>query len=146
MTAMLSRNEAIDLLMAHYEHPANYGALPAADVVYTARTPGCGDEITLYIQLDAAGERVARVQFEGHGCTVSQAMASLLSERIVGVPVARLATLSVVDLCPELERGVLMSRIRCASLPLRGLQAALHTPTQAADGGEQASGRLAAAS
>ncbi len=131
---MLSRNESIELLMEHYQNPANYGALPAADAVYTARTPGCGDELTLYIQLDAAGERIMRVQFEGHGCTVSQAMASLLGERIVGMPVARLATLSVADLCPDIERGVLTSRIRCASLPLRGLQAALSSPLPVADG------------
>ncbi|NJL32871.1 MAG: hypothetical protein HC893_02200 [Chloroflexaceae bacterium] len=83
---MMDRFETIELLLDHYNSPRHHGPLAAATVSMPGRTPGCGDEITIYLQVDKTGTHVGCVQFEGTGCTVSQALASLLTERVQACP------------------------------------------------------------
>lgn len=117
-TETLDRFETIELLQAYYQHPPHYGSLADATLSLSGHTPGCSDQLTLYIRLSHTGQRIEQVQFEGAGCTISQAAAALLCERVTGMLVADLSALDVFALLPELDRGVLVSRIRCATLAL----------------------------
>src|SRR5207247_2364819 len=57
------------------------GKLPDAEVQVPGGNPGCGDVVTLYLKAKEGDDRVAAVSFEGVGCTLSQAAASILAER-----------------------------------------------------------------
>jgi nitrogen fixation NifU-like protein len=68
--------------MDHYHRPRNKGELENADLEEHLLNPLCGDEITVYAALD--GNKVADVKFEGRGCSISQASASMMTERLMG--------------------------------------------------------------
>ena len=70
------------VIMDHYQHPRNQGELEDADLREHLLNPLCGDEVTVYAALD--GDNVADVKFEGRGCSISQASASMMTERLVG--------------------------------------------------------------
>lgn len=124
-TAQLDRFETIELLLDHYQTPRHHGPLPQADVIHPGYTPGCGDSIVLHITLNERGTHIHQCSFEGTGCTISQATASLLTERVQGMPLAMVAALDVYTCFPELNPDVLRSRLKCATLALRTLQTAI---------------------
>ncbi len=70
------------VIMDHYQHPRNRGELEDADLREHLLNPLCGDEVTVYAVID--GDKVADVKFEGRGCSISQASASMMTERLVG--------------------------------------------------------------
>jgi nitrogen fixation protein NifU and related proteins len=70
------------VIMDHYQHPRNRGELEDADLREHLLNPLCGDEVTVYAVLD--GDNVVEVKFEGRGCSLSQASASMMTERLVG--------------------------------------------------------------
>jgi nitrogen fixation NifU-like protein len=71
-----------ELILRHYRHPRNRGELEGATAVVSRFNPLCGDEITL--QLRVRDGRVEEARFLGQGCSISQASASMLTERVVG--------------------------------------------------------------
>jgi nitrogen fixation NifU-like protein len=75
-----------DIILDHYKHPKGRGLREpfAAEVHHV--NPTCGDEVTLRVQLE--GDRVVDVSYEGQGCSISQASASVLHELLVGRSVA----------------------------------------------------------
>ncbi|NJM08002.1 iron-sulfur cluster assembly scaffold protein [Candidatus Gracilibacteria bacterium] len=119
----MDRQAIIDNLLDHYERPRNQGALDDADVVMPGGIPDCGDTITLYLKVEAG--RIAALTFEGQGCTVSQAAASILTDYVRDQPVERVALLDDAEFYVALGREVVQSRPRCASLALNTLKAAL---------------------
>lgn len=121
----MNRQDIIDLLLDHYERPRNYGALAEADVVMPGGNPDCGDVVTIYLALDDSGERVARMTFEGQGCTISQAAASMLTEMMSGAELTQIDQLDFNDIIDVLGRDVVSSRPRCATLALGTLKAAV---------------------
>jgi nitrogen fixation NifU-like protein len=70
------------VIMDHYRRPRNRGKFEDADLEEHLLNPLCGDEVTVYAAFD--GDRVADVGFEGRGCSISQASASMMTERLVG--------------------------------------------------------------
>jgi nitrogen fixation NifU-like protein len=70
------------VIMDHYQHPRNRGELEDADLREHLLNPLCGDEVTVYAVID--GDNVQNVKFEGRGCSISQASASMMTERLVG--------------------------------------------------------------
>jgi nitrogen fixation NifU-like protein len=74
-----------EVILDHYKSPRNKRALPGAERSCTKNNPLCGDEITVHAHL--ADGRVAEVTFEGSGCSISQASASMLTEAIGGASV-----------------------------------------------------------
>ncbi|GAB4206783.1 MAG: iron-sulfur cluster assembly scaffold protein [Roseiflexaceae bacterium] len=121
----MDRQEAIENLLDHYERPRNRGALDDADVTLPGGNPGCGDVVTIYLKLDQAGERVEKVTFEGQGCTISQAAASMLTEMVEGRPLSTIDDMDFNDMIDHLGREVVSSRPRCATLALGTLKAAV---------------------
>jgi nitrogen fixation NifU-like protein len=70
------------IIMDHYQHPRNRGTLEGADLEEHLLNPLCGDEITVYAYLRDG--KVVDVKFDGRGCSISQASASMMTERLMG--------------------------------------------------------------
>lgn len=119
----MDRQSQIEFILDHYEHPRNHGKLDGADVVSEGGNPGCGDIVTVYLKVDGEN-RVQQVTFEGQGCTISQAAASLVTEMVTGQPLDEVLGLSYDAIIDELGREVVMSRPRCATLALGTVKAA----------------------
>jgi nitrogen fixation protein NifU and related proteins len=71
-----------EVILDHYKSPRNKRDLPGAELTCSKNNPLCGDEITIHAHL--ADGRVAEVTFEGQGCSISQASASMLTEAVTG--------------------------------------------------------------
>ncbi len=121
----MDRQEAIEYLLDHYQHPRNHGSLEDADVTMPGGNPGCGDIVTIYLKINDAGDGVERLTFEGSGCTISQAAASILTEMVEGRPLAEVDEMDFNDMIDELGREVVSTRPRCATLALGTLKAAI---------------------
>lgn len=120
---MPTRQESIDFILDHYEHPRHRGVLTDASLVLQGGNPGCGDVLTFYLRLGADG-RVAAVAFEGEGCTISQAAASVMTDKVLGLTLAELTAMDQEALIAEMGREVVSTRIRCATLALNLLKTA----------------------
>ncbi|MDX8401674.1 MAG: SUF system NifU family Fe-S cluster assembly protein [Mariprofundaceae bacterium] len=71
------------VIVDHNKHPRNFGRLDPCDCEAEGHNPLCGDRLHIYMKLDDAG-RIADVRFEGEGCAISVASASLMTEAIKG--------------------------------------------------------------
>jgi nitrogen fixation NifU-like protein len=72
-----------EVILDHSRHPRHYGAMHGASHKAEGYNPLCGDRVTVYLQLDADG-RVADITFEGKGCAISQASASMMVDMLKG--------------------------------------------------------------
>jgi len=155
----VDRETRVAWLVDHYQHPRHRGALPDAEVRMPGGNPGCGDVLTAYLKTAPGEDRVAALSFEGQGCTLSQAAASILAERVNRdrPTFATVLAFTYEEMMDLLGRDIVSSRPRCATLALgtlkaavrrlvtdRGLRAAgrteaevraLHAEAEAADGG-----------
>lgn len=77
-----------EVIVDHNRHPRNYGRLEAANYRAEGFNPLCGDRLTLYLKVNDAGV-IEDVRFEGSGCAISVASASLMSEQIKGKSVSK---------------------------------------------------------
>lgn len=123
------------VIMDHYSHPRNKGKISPDALTVELKNPTCGDEITL--QLLVEDDHVKDVRFEGVGCSISMASASMMSEAIKGKSIADATRLSEefrklmkgetadADLLGDLESlgGVskFPARIKCATLAWNAL-------------------------
>src|SRR5579884_2030406 len=118
----MDRQEYIETLLDHYEHPRNRRAIEGAEIDYTGGNPGCGDIVHMYASVDGEG-RITDVAFEGEGCTISQAAASIVTEMVQGKTLAELDEMNYETLVEELGSEVVAPRIKCAVLALGTLKA-----------------------
>jgi len=72
-----------EVILDHSRHPRHYGVLDRASHKAEGYNPLCGDRVTVYLQLGADG-RVADIKFEGKGCAISQASASMMTDMLKG--------------------------------------------------------------
>lgn len=130
-----------DVIVDHNRNPRNFGKLDPADAQADGHNPLCGDRLTMYVQLD--GDRIRDARFEGAGCAISVASASLLTESVKGktldavkhlfddmhslltqqdanVDTAKLGKLAALQGVREFP-----ARVKCASLCWHTLNAAL---------------------
>ncbi|NTV63406.1 MAG: iron-sulfur cluster assembly scaffold protein, partial [Oscillochloris sp.] len=84
----MDRQQIIERLFDHYEHPRHSGQLVPADLVHSGGNPDCGDMVTFYLRFDQAAAALVGLSFEGCGCTISQAAASLLCEQLQSAPLS----------------------------------------------------------
>ena len=75
-----------ELIVDHSKRPRNFGKLEGADHEATGHNPLCGDKVTVFLKVEDG--TVQDVHFQGVGCAISTASASLMTERIKGKPVA----------------------------------------------------------
>ena len=71
-----------DVILDHNRQPRNFGPLQPADAHAEGHNPLCGDRLTVSLRLD--GDRIADIRFEGQGCAISTASASLMTEAVKG--------------------------------------------------------------
>ena len=129
-----------DVILDHNRSPRNFGRLEPADAQAAGHNPLCGDKLNVTLRLQ--GDRVQDLRFEGQGCAISTASASLMTEAVKGrsrEQIARLyeevhALLTAPTEVPSPDLGKLMAlagvaefpaRVKCASLCWHTLNAAL---------------------
>lgn len=102
--------------MDHYKNPRNHGRLESPTFTHTGENPSCGDTITMDVQLADDGETIERVAFSGDGCAISQASASMLTQRLPGTTLSELAEMDTDDITEMLGVDISPMRIKCAVL------------------------------
>lgn len=120
---MFSRQDYIDNILDHHDNPRNKRALGSADIEASGGNPGCGDIVVMYARLDDEG-RIAEAAFQGEGCTISQAAASMLTEELVGRTLDEVRSMTYEDVIEELGKDVVSTRTRCATLALTIMKSA----------------------
>ena len=120
----MDRQEYIEYILDHHQHPRNKGRMEDADVQLGGGNPGCGDLITMYLKI-GDDNRVERATFEGEGCTISQAGGSIISELVSGMTLDGIRALDTQTMYDEMGEDVVRSRVRCATLALGTVQAAV---------------------
>ena len=128
--AALNREDYVETLLDYYENPRNRGVLDPAQLHASGGNPGCGDIVTMYARLNDTGQ-IEALSFEGEGCTISQASASILTEFAQGKTLEEIEALSYDDLIDLLGREVVSVRPRCATLGLSILKSAAQDYTRA---------------
>jgi len=125
----VDRETRIAWLVDHSRRPRHRGKLEDADVEVPGGNPGCGDVVTLYLKAKPGDDRVAAVSFEGEGCTLSQAAASILAERMnrLKPTFADVLAFSYEEMLDLLGRDIASSRPQCATLALGTLKGAVKT-------------------
>jgi nitrogen fixation NifU-like protein len=108
-------------LLDHYENPSNYGTLPNPDISHEEDNPLCGDHIRM--DLIVKDDMIAEVRFSGHGCTISQAAASMLTEKIEGKSLDEIKQLTKDDILEMIGIPLGPVRLKCALLALKVLKA-----------------------
>jgi len=116
-----------EVILDHYQNPHHAGHLDHADASYSDANTVCGDEITMELKVGADG-RVTDVGFEGTGCAISQASASLLTDQIIGMHIDDVLKLGRQDVLDNLG-GIELTpvRLKCALLGLGVLKACIYT-------------------
>ena len=120
---MLSRQDYIDNILDHYDNPRNKRVLEPADIEASGGNPGCGDIVVMYANLGDDGT-IVEAGFQGEGCTISQAAASMLTEELVGKSLDQVRTMSFEDVMEDMGRDVVSTRTRCATLALTIMKSA----------------------
>ncbi len=144
MTDVAALYQAVIVL--HDRAPRNRGALAAPTHAATVDNPLCGDVVTVQLQVD--GGVIRDVAFDGHGCALSRAAASIMTTRLRDADVTAARALAAVfarfvraDVDADTDDGATLgdlaafagvrrfrSRQACATLPFRALVAALDPP------------------
>ena len=132
-----------EVILDHSRNPRNFGRLDTVNHSARGHNPLCGDDLTIYIAVEE--EMVKDVSFEGSGCAISTASASLMSEILKGKTLEEVASLfdrfhemvtgdpsEKAEVAPELGKLAVMAgvrefpiRVKCATLAWHALQAAL---------------------
>jgi nitrogen fixation NifU-like protein len=130
-----------DVILDHNRQPRNFGRLEPADATAEGYNPLCGDRLSVFVRLE--GDRIQDLRFEGKGCAISTASASLMTEAVKGKSRAAVEEiyqrvhelLTKHDAPPSQDLGKLAAlsgvrefpaRVKCASLCWHTLNAALH--------------------
>ena len=90
-----------ELILDHYKNPHNHGLLDLADAQAEGQNPLCGDEITVSVRL-GEDDVIEQVGFDGRGCAISQAAASMLSDLVKGRTAQDVAAMPKEELLDEL--------------------------------------------
>lgn len=121
-----------EIILDHWRHPRNKGRLPKPDASAVEANPLCGDVVRIELKIN--DQVLQDIRFEGEGCAISLASASVLTELVQGKPVAEAAGITDEALLSALG-GVVRTRLSCALLPLRALRKALGQHRSPDDGG-----------
>lgn len=108
-------------LLEHYRHPQNFGRMKKADQQTHVSNPLCGDEITLQLKFDRSGQ-VAEVKFEGRGCALSIAAASVFTEFLKDRSKKQLQNIPNGKIEKLLDIKVSPARKKCVQLPYAALR------------------------
>ena len=109
-----------EYILDHYKNPRNFGRLEGADISHEEYNPLCGDMVGMDFRLRDGV--IEDVRFHGRGCAVSQAAASLMTERLKGMALEEARQVSKEDVLEDLGIEVSPARLKCALLSLKVLK------------------------
>jgi nitrogen fixation NifU-like protein len=109
-----------EYILDHYKNPRNFGHLDHPDITHEEDNPLCGDVIGMDFRITDGV--IEDVRFHGRGCAISQASASLLTERLKGLPLEEAKKINRDDVLSELGIQISLARIKCALLSLKVLK------------------------
>jgi len=115
-----------EIILQHYRAPKNFGPLPGADREGEESNPLCGDHITLRLKVDPASQKISEIRFEGDGCAISVASASMLTEKVAGLSLEEAGRLTRDDVLKLVGIPLSPVRIKCALTGFTALGRALH--------------------
>ncbi len=109
-----------EYILDHYRNPRNFGRLEKPDISHEEYNPLCGDLVGMDFRIEDGV--IADVRFHGRGCAISQASASLMTERLKGMPLEEARKISKEDVLEELGIEISPARLKCALLSLKVLK------------------------
>jgi nitrogen fixation NifU-like protein len=109
-----------EYILDHYRNPRNFGRIESADVSHEELNPLCGDMVGMDFRLSDGV--IEDVRFHGRGCAISQASASLLTERLKGMTLDEARQISKEEVLDELGIQLSPARLKCALLSLKVLK------------------------
>src|SRR3989344_9081246 len=107
-------------ILDNYKNPRNSGTIKNASVHHHENNPLCGDELDLYLVIN--NHKVVDVKINGHGCAISQASASMLSEKIKGKALDELKKITKEGILEMIGIPLSAVRLKCALLSLDKLK------------------------
>ncbi|TMD35448.1 MAG: SUF system NifU family Fe-S cluster assembly protein [Chloroflexi bacterium] len=109
-----------EYILDHYKNPRNYGRLDNPDITHEEDNPLCGDVVGMDFRVQEGV--IEDIRFHGRGCAISQASASLLTERLKGMALDDAKKIDKHDVLGELGIQISPARIKCALLSLKVLK------------------------
>jgi nitrogen fixation protein NifU and related proteins len=109
-----------EFILDHYKNPRNFGRLDGANVTHEEYNPLCGDLVGMDFRIEDG--MIEDVRFHGRGCAISQASASLMTERLKGMSLEEARQISKDDVLEELGIDISPARLKCALLTLKVLK------------------------
>jgi len=110
-----------EIILDYYRNPRNFGKIDSPDITLKESNPLCGDEIEIQVKFD--GDKVKDIKFNGKGCAISQASASMLTEMVMGKSLEDMKKVGKEDILESLGLPNLgPARIKCALLSLKTLK------------------------
>ncbi len=113
----------VDELIAHYEHPHNKRKIAKCDATFHEYNPVCGDDITIYLNIDDG--IIQDASFEGNGCSISVASASMLTDYIKKMSLENVQKMDFVALKEIIGIDPGPVRLKCATLALKTIKGAI---------------------
>lgn len=120
-------------ILDHYEEPFHRGRCPQATHAHEDENPLCGDVVRVELALEPDGQ-IRDAYFNGDGCCISQASASMLVERMQGRHVDEVRAFTAQDMLALFGAKLTPNRQKCCLLSWRALQSAIYSPLDEADG------------
>ncbi len=118
-----------ETILQHYRAPHNFGPLEGATLSGEESNPLCGDHITFRLKVDGTTHRIQEARFEGDGCAISVASASMLSDKLAGRSLEEVGRLTRDDVIQQLGIPLSPVRVKCALTGFVALGKALHPST-----------------
>jgi nitrogen fixation protein NifU and related proteins len=109
-------------IIDHYKHPHNKGKIDH-NKTHRELNTSCGDELTIYLNIK--NNIIENISFEGHGCAISQASVSMLTDKLKGMTIEETLKLNKDDILELLGIPISIVRMKCALLSLKTVQGAL---------------------
>ncbi|MGH2448783.1 MAG: iron-sulfur cluster assembly scaffold protein [Chloroflexota bacterium] len=120
---MLNREDYIEIILDYHDNPRNKQRLDPSDIEASGGNPGCGDIVVMFARLGDDG-RITEAAFQGEGCTISQAAASMLTEQLPGKTLEEVRQMNFENVIEEMGKDVVSTRTRCATLALTIMKSA----------------------
>lgn len=113
-------------ILDHGKNPRHRGILVPSDIDYEANNPLCGDRLRLTLRLDPEKRRIVELAWDGEGCAISQASASMLGEQILGMTLDEVAKIGKQEVLDMIGIPLSMNRVKCGLLSLKVLTVSLY--------------------